>query len=43
MAADPSALSAADVPDAVPGQAAILDAYVKTLPRVLVLASSSVR
>jgi len=43
VAADPAALSAAGVPDAVPGVAAILDAYVKTLPRVLVLASSSMR
>lgn len=43
VAAGPAALSAAGVPDAVPGLAAILDAYVKTLPRVLVLASSSVQ
>lgn len=43
VAAGPAALSAAGVPDAVPGLAAILDAYVKTLPRVLVLTASSAR
>lgn len=43
VAAGPAALSAVGVPDAVPGMLAILDAYVKTLPRVLVLASSSVQ
>jgi len=43
LAAGPAALSAAGVPDAVPGLAAILDAYVKTLPRVLALTASSAR
>lgn len=43
VVAGPDALDAAGVVDALPGQAAILDAYVKTLPRLLVLAGSSVR
>jgi hypothetical protein len=41
VAATPAALADAGIPDALPGMAAILDAYVKTLPRLLVLASSS--
>ena len=43
VAASPAALHAAGIPDAVPGLATILGAYVKTLPRVLVLTSSSAR
>jgi hypothetical protein len=43
VAANPAALRAAGIPDAVPGLATILDAYIKTLPRVLVLTSSSAR
>jgi hypothetical protein len=43
VVADPDALAAADVEDTIPAQAAILDAYVKTLPRVLALAGSSAR
>jgi hypothetical protein len=41
VAASPAALAASGIPDAVPGMAAVLDAYLVTLPRVLVLASSS--
>ena len=41
VVAGPDALEAAGVLDALPGQASILDAYVKTLPRLLVLAASS--
>ena len=41
VAADRAALSATGVADAAPGMTAVLDAYVKTLPRLLVLASSS--
>ncbi len=40
-AATPAALATAGVADAAPGMAALLDAYIKTLPRVLALASSS--
>lgn len=43
VAATPAALAAAGVADAAPGMAAVLDAYVKTLPRVLVLAASVTR
>ena len=39
--ASPGALGAGGVADAAPAQAAILDAYVKTLPRILALAASS--
>ena len=39
--ADQRAVQTAGVEDAAAGMAAILDAYVKTLPRVLVLAASS--
>lgn len=35
------ALSAVDIGDAAAGMTAALDTYVKTLPRLLVLASSS--
>ena len=41
VVAGPEALERAGVADARPGIAAVLDAYVKTLPRLLVLASSS--
>jgi hypothetical protein len=41
VAASRDALSAGGVGDAAPGMNAVLDAYVKTLPRLLVLASSS--
>lgn len=41
VAASQQALQAAGVADAAPGMSAVLDAYVKTLPRLLVLASSS--
>jgi hypothetical protein len=41
MVAGPAALEAAGVADAAPAQAAILDAYVKTLPRLLALVASS--
>jgi hypothetical protein len=41
LGATPAALEGAGVADAAPGIAAVLDAYVKTLPRVLVLAGSS--
>ena len=41
VVAGADALSAAGVADAAPGMTAVLDAYVKTLPRLLVLASSS--
>lgn len=41
MVASRDALVAAGIGDAAPGMAAVLDAYVKTLPRLLVLASSS--
>jgi hypothetical protein len=41
VAADQDALAGAGIPDAAPGMTAVLDAYVKTLPRLLVLASSS--
>ena len=41
VVASPEALAAAGVPDAAAGMAAVLDAYVKTLPRLLVLTSSS--
>lgn len=41
VAASPAALAASGVPDATAGMAAVLDAYLDTLPRVLVLASSS--
>jgi hypothetical protein len=41
VGATPAALQRAGVADAAPGIAAVLDAYVKTLPRVLVLAGSS--
>ena len=43
VAASRDALTAAGVGDAAPGMTAVLDAYVKTLPRLLVLASSSAR
>lgn len=39
--ADQRALHTAGVEDAAAGIAAVLDAYVKTLPRVLILAASS--
>ena len=39
--ASPTALEQAGIADARPGMTAVLDAYVKTLPRLLVLASSS--
>ena len=41
VVASPEALERAGIADARPGLAAVLDAYVKTLPRLLVLASSS--
>jgi len=41
VVASRDALVAAGIGDAAPGMAAVLDAYVKTLPRLLVLASSS--
>lgn len=41
VVADRRAVRAAGIEDAAPGMAAVLDAYVKTLPRVLVLAASS--
>jgi hypothetical protein len=41
VGATPATLERAGVADVAPGMAAVLDAYVKTLPRVLVLASSS--
>ena len=41
VGATPAALERAGVADVAPGMAAVLDAYVKTLPRVLVLAASS--
>ena len=41
VVADRAALDAAGVGDAAPGMTSVLDAYVKTLPRLLVLASSS--
>jgi hypothetical protein len=43
VVASRDALDAAGVGDAAPGMTAVLDAYVKTLPRLLVLASSSGR
>lgn len=41
VAATPAALEAAGLADARPGMANVLDAYVTTLPRVLVLVASS--
>lgn len=41
VVASPTALDSAGIGDAAPAQAAILDAYVKTLPRLLVLVASS--
>lgn len=41
VVASPQALAQADIADAAPGVGAILDAYVKTLPRVLALVASS--
>lgn len=41
VVASREALAAAGIADAAPGMTAVLDAYVKTLPRLLVLASSS--
>ena len=41
VVASPGALDAAGIGDAAPAQAAILDAYVKTLPRYLALVASS--
>lgn len=41
VVAGPSAFEAAGIADAVPAVSSILDAYVKTLPRVLALAGSS--
>ena len=41
VVAGPGALEAAGIADAAPAQAAILDAYVKTLPRLLALVASS--
>lgn len=41
VVASPGALQAAGIADAGPGMAAVLDAYVVTLPRVLALAGSS--
>ncbi|MGY1708564.1 hypothetical protein ACI8AC_03550 [Geodermatophilus sp. SYSU D00758] len=41
VAAGPAALTASGLDDARPGIAAVLDAYVTTLPRVLVLVASS--
>ena len=41
VVASPAALEQAGAVDARPGMAAVLDAYVKTLPRLLVLAASS--
>lgn len=43
VVASPQALAEGAIADAVPGVAAVLDAYVKTLPRVLALAASSAR
>lgn len=40
-AASPAALEAAGLGDAAPGMASVLDCYLTTLPRVLVLAASS--
>jgi hypothetical protein len=39
--ADRTALDSAGIADAAPGLSSVLDAYTKTLPRLLVLASSS--
>jgi hypothetical protein len=39
--ADRRALRSAGIADAAPGMSSVLDAYVKTLPRLLVLAASS--
>ncbi len=41
VVASHDALASAGIGDAAPGMAAVLDAYLKTLPRLLVLASSS--
>jgi hypothetical protein len=41
VAAIPAALERAGLADARPGMASVLDAYVTTLPRVLVLVASS--
>jgi hypothetical protein len=41
VAATPTALERAGLRDAAPGMASVLDAYVKTLPRVLTLVASS--
>ncbi|MDT0277998.1 hypothetical protein [Blastococcus goldschmidtiae] len=41
VAATPAAMEGAGVSDARPGMASVLDAYVTTLPRVLVLVASS--
>lgn len=41
VVASADALAGAGIADAAPGMTAVLDAYVKTLPRLLVLASSS--
>ncbi|WP_249523272.1 hypothetical protein [Modestobacter marinus] len=41
VAASPAALEEAGLTDARPGMAAVLDAYLATLPRVLVLVASS--
>lgn len=41
VAATPAAMAGAGVGDARPGMASVLDAYVTTLPRVLVLVASS--
>lgn len=41
VAATPAALETAGLGDARPGMASILDAYVKTLPRILTLVASS--
>lgn len=41
VAATPAALEQAGLGDARPGMASVLDAYVRTLPRVLVLVASS--
>ncbi|MDP9408736.1 MAG: hypothetical protein M3P95_12990 [Actinomycetota bacterium] len=43
VVASPAALERAGVADAAPGMAAVLDAYLKTLPRALTLVSSAAR
>jgi hypothetical protein len=41
VVADRAALDSAGIADAAPGMSSVLDAYIKTLPRLLVLAASS--